>query len=304
MAIFRNVHVTFWTDSKIVDDFSPEDKYFYIYLLSNPHTNLCGCYEISMKQMSDELGYNKETIEKLIDRFHKTHKVLDYSKETKEMLLYNWSKYNWTKSPKFQTALLKEIPKVKCPIFADYLNSVLNGDTVSIPYEYGIDTTDTVTDTDTDTDSITITDTEFGKAKKNAKHKYGEYNNVLLTDDELDKLKSEFSDWSDRIERLSSYVASTGKSYKSHYATIRNWARKDQTTRPAHKGSRIASNERVDPIALKQMQRVMGRQELDRETLERWENNEPPTTAGNDENVRKRAEALRTQLGGGAYRER
>ena len=67
-------------------------------------------------------------------------------------------------------------------------------------------------------------------SKKPIKHKYGEYNNVLLTDDELDKLKSEYSDWKERIERLSSYVASTGKTYKSHYATIRNWARKDGVT--------------------------------------------------------------------------
>ena len=66
------------------------------------------------------------------------------------------------------------------------------------------------------------------KKSKPVKHKYGEYNNVLLTDDELSKLKTEYSDYEERIERLSSYVASTGKSYKSHYATIRNWARKDQ----------------------------------------------------------------------------
>lgn len=59
------------------------------------------------------------------------------------------------------------------------------------------------------------------------KHKYGEYKNVLLTDEELEKLKAEYSDWEERIERLSSYVASHGKSYKSHYATIRNWARKE-----------------------------------------------------------------------------
>ena len=65
------------------------------------------------------------------------------------------------------------------------------------------------------------------KPKKPVKHKYGEYKNVLLTDDELEKLKSEYPDLEERIERLSSYVASTGKSYKSHYATIRNWARKD-----------------------------------------------------------------------------
>ena len=65
------------------------------------------------------------------------------------------------------------------------------------------------------------------KKSKPVKHKYGEYKNVLLTDEELEKLKTEYTDYADRIERLSSYVASTGKSYKSHYATIRNWARKD-----------------------------------------------------------------------------
>ena len=69
-------------------------------------------------------------------------------------------------------------------------------------------------------------------SKKPVKHKYGEYSNVLLTDDELEKLRDEFPDWEERIERLSSYVASTGKSYKSHYATIRNWAKKDQTAKP------------------------------------------------------------------------
>ena len=68
------------------------------------------------------------------------------------------------------------------------------------------------------------------------KHKYGEYKNVLLTDDELNKLKADYADYLDRIERLSSYIASTGKAYKSHYATIRNWARADaaqqKTQRP------------------------------------------------------------------------
>lgn len=230
MAIFRNVHVTFWTDAKVVDDFTPEDKYFYVYLITNPHTNLCGCYEISMKQMSDELGYNKETIEKMIDRFHKIHGVLDYNRQTKEMLLYNWSKYNWTKSPKLQAALMKEIPKVKCPQFAEYLDKIMSGDSVSIPYPYSMDTTDTDTDTITDTDYIS--DNKEKKNQKAKKHKYGEYSNVLLTDDELDKLKAEYPDWEDRIERLSSYIASHGKAYKSHYATIRNWARKDQTAQP------------------------------------------------------------------------
>ena len=70
------------------------------------------------------------------------------------------------------------------------------------------------------------------KTAKAVKHKYGEYANVLLTDDELCKLKEDYPDWQERIERLSEYIASTGKKYKSHYATIRSWARKDTEAKP------------------------------------------------------------------------
>lgn len=73
------------------------------------------------------------------------------------------------------------------------------------------------------------------KESKTPKHKYGEYNNVLLTDEEYDKLKSEYSDYESRIENLSSYIASTGKKYKSHYATIKNWAKKETPAQSSNK---------------------------------------------------------------------
>lgn len=61
------------------------------------------------------------------------------------------------------------------------------------------------------------------------RHRHGQYENVLLTDDELAKLQTEFpSDWQGRIERLSEYMASTGKSYKNHLATLRSWARRER----------------------------------------------------------------------------
>ncbi|MEE1014157.1 MAG: replisome organizer [Clostridia bacterium] len=76
------------------------------------------------------------------------------------------------------------------------------------------------------------------------RHKYGEYQNVLLSDEELDKLQTEFPyDWQTRIERLSEYVASTGKSYKSHLATIRAWARKDSASTGANDRKWCTMNE-------------------------------------------------------------
>ena len=72
------------------------------------------------------------------------------------------------------------------------------------------------------------------KAPKAVRHKYGSYNNVLLSDEDMGKLQDEFPmDWPGRIERLSEYIASTGKKYKNHLATIRAWARKDVTQKPA-----------------------------------------------------------------------
>lgn len=73
-------------------------------------------------------------------------------------------------------------------------------------------------------------------SKKPIRHKYGEYNNVLLSDEDLNKLKTEFAaDWQQRIQRLSEYIASSGKSYKNHLATIRNWARREKPARAAVK---------------------------------------------------------------------
>lgn len=76
---------------------------------------------------------------------------------------------------------------------------------------------------------------------KSTRHKYGLYENVLFTNQEYKILQEEFPhDYSDRIERLSEYIASTGKKYKSHLATIRAWARKDIVQRSAsRKGGNV-----------------------------------------------------------------
>ena len=59
-------------------------------------------------------------------------------------------------------------------------------------------------------------------------HTYGRYQNVFLTDEELADLQASFpAVWEQYIEKLSEYMASTGKRYHSHAATIRRWAGED-----------------------------------------------------------------------------
>lgn len=81
----------------------------------------------------------------------------------------------------------------------------------------------------------TMSDKSKSKSKRKNinKSEYGEFNNVRLSDDELAKLKVKFpKDWSQRIEALSEYMRSKGKTYKDHYATILSWARKEQRDKP------------------------------------------------------------------------
>ncbi len=63
----------------------------------------------------------------------------------------------------------------------------------------------------------------------NAKHSYGEFLNVRLSDTDMEKLKKRFpDDFKIRIQRLSEYMESTGKTYRNHYLTICQWARRDE----------------------------------------------------------------------------
>lgn len=64
----------------------------------------------------------------------------------------------------------------------------------------------------------------------NDAHAYGKYGNVFLSDKEISELQTELSAsvLQDYVERLSEYMESTGREYKSHAATIRRWANADR----------------------------------------------------------------------------
>lgn len=63
---------------------------------------------------------------------------------------------------------------------------------------------------------------------KKKRKKYGEYENVLLTEEEYNKFKAECRDADKLIERMSEYMAMKGVTYKNHLAALRNWHRRDK----------------------------------------------------------------------------
>ena len=251
MAVKRIVDTSFWTDSK-VDDFSPEDKYFMLYLLTNPFTKQLGIYEISVKQAAFQMGWQADAFKVLLERFENKYDMIRYSEETGEIAIKNYLRHSIMKGGKpVEDCIRQDMEKVKNKDLLKYVFSSLYGKeglnvTVKkIVDEYMENENDNDKHNDNDNDSTGYESCHESSTNRSeppskpVKHKYGEYNNVLLTDEELEKLQEEYPDWKDRIERLSSYVASTGKRYKSHYATIRNWARKDAEKKPASKAANM-----------------------------------------------------------------
>jgi uncharacterized phage protein (TIGR02220 family) len=113
MGLKRNVDTSFWTDSK-VDEWSPEDKYFMLYLMTSPFTTQLGIYEISIKQAAFQLGYSIDTVKVLLERFEKKYGMIYFSPETNEVAIKTSLCHSIVKGgAPVRDCLVKELKKVK-----------------------------------------------------------------------------------------------------------------------------------------------------------------------------------------------
>ncbi|OOQ92578.1 hypothetical protein BW898_23345 [Bacillus cereus] len=115
MAVYRNVQVNFWQDEFILD-LTPEERYFYIYLLTGTKTKQCGIYILPKRLAELETGYSMETVEKLLNRFVEYGKIL-YDAETKELFIINWLHYNPILNTNVEKCVLRELKTVKSKEF-------------------------------------------------------------------------------------------------------------------------------------------------------------------------------------------
>lgn len=114
MGIKRVIDTSFWDDDMVIESFSPEDKLFFLYLMTNPHTKQLGVYHVNRKSMSFELGYTLEAVDVLLARFEDDYKVIRYSRTTNEMAIKNYLKHSIVKGGKpVEDLLVKEIAEVK-----------------------------------------------------------------------------------------------------------------------------------------------------------------------------------------------
>ena len=114
MSKFRQIQTSFWSDTYIQEEMTAEDKYFYLYLMTNEFTTQIGIYPITKKQMSFDLGYSLESVQALLQRFETYHKLIKYDTETREIILLKWAENNLNIGGKpVQDLIKKEISQVR-----------------------------------------------------------------------------------------------------------------------------------------------------------------------------------------------
>lgn len=202
MAKERMINTKFWDDSYIVS-LDPIEKLLYLYFLTNPLTNIAGVYEIQLRRISFDTGIDKDMVQKIIDRFTADDKIFFIDGW---IAIKNFSKHQ------------RDNPSVK------------KGIEMSLKF-VPVAILDRLC---TDSDSLSHLNlnlnlnSNLNLNHNTSKNNYGEFGNVLLKDEEYQKLISSFGEKNTKllIAELDTGIASKGYKYKSHYATILNWARR------------------------------------------------------------------------------
>ncbi|MDD3397910.1 MAG: HNH endonuclease [Clostridia bacterium] len=121
----RMIDTDMWIDGQIIDDFEKNDIYLWLYLLTSPHTNICGVLKCSTSMIAFETKLKKEEIEKSITNLQDNLKIIKYNKQEEEVLILNWHKHNWAKSTTLFIKIKKEISHIKSIEFRNYIETLL-----------------------------------------------------------------------------------------------------------------------------------------------------------------------------------
>ncbi|MEH7743789.1 DNA replication protein DnaD, partial [Neobacillus drentensis] len=126
MAKFRKVRIDFWMDPMVSEEMTPEDRYFYLYLLTNQRSTQIGIYQITKKQMAFDMGYSIESVHSLMERFITHHQLIRYNPETRELAIKNWGENNFDKAGKpMIDCITSELKAVKDSSLIQYVSELI-----------------------------------------------------------------------------------------------------------------------------------------------------------------------------------
>lgn len=251
----RMIDTDLWNDTKFADEFTPEDKYFWLFLLTTRYGNISGCFEISPKQIAKDIGYSEESVLNLIERFIR-YELIDYNKAHKELIILNWYRYNWSSSPLVEKSIEKELDKIKTENYKEYIidtfSKLREGNTLSIGYRYPTNTI-----SNNSLNYISIKDKEKEK-ENNVKEKQKERRFKRPDISEVEQYVLENYETNHKLfaEKFHAYYESNGwkvgkNPMKDWKATIRTWVAKENISKKKAKEKVV--DETVDDNLLERL---------------------------------------------------
>ncbi len=120
---YSKIQRNFWETDE-AREMTPEEKYFWMYLQTNANVNTLGCYAFRMRKAMDETGYNRETIEKLLQKMEQVLRIL-YDEGTKEVFLLHWAEGNWNKKTATLRALAADLKEIQSKTLKETVKTLL-----------------------------------------------------------------------------------------------------------------------------------------------------------------------------------
>ena len=120
---YSKIQRNFWETDE-AREMTPEEKYFWMYLQTNANVNTLGCYAFRMRKAMDETGYNRETLEKLLQRMEQVLRIL-YDEGTKEVFLLHWAEGNWNKKTATLRALAADLKEIQSKTLKETVKTLL-----------------------------------------------------------------------------------------------------------------------------------------------------------------------------------
>ena len=153
MSTQRYISTSFWDDPWI-KRLKPDERYLYLYLLTNPLTNIAGVYQISMDRICFDSGYKPDKTKSILEIFEKSGKAFFYKEEL--IIIPGWPKHQkWEKASKIKQGIETVLKKLPTEVlnFLKKIGYRYPIDTLSIPYLYPSNYSDIDIDIDIDSDN-------------------------------------------------------------------------------------------------------------------------------------------------------
>lgn len=199
--------------------------------LDMPHSTQLLYFHLSMRADDDGFINNPKNIMRMIGCKDDDLKILLTKKfllpfESGVVVIKHWQIHNYIQKDRYRETKYKE-EKSMLQLDENKAYTMKNEGCIQIGYKMDTQDRDRI---EIGKDSIEIDNIPASEetspadtAKANRKHKYGEYQNVLLKDEELQTLKREYENWEELIKHLDEYIEMKGYKAKSHYLCIRKW---------------------------------------------------------------------------------